>query len=302
MNHEDMKTIIESTFRDMIEMAKEPNSEDDWPKLIWPRYSPLKKYSQDDDKTKRFSEQELKQKFVDNLRDYCKCDYLRCKDNLRSYCKCKEVYYSVETPTVDDYYFSGDVPVCVRQQKKFKELKRDFISVDSSGQSGNFDLTIYDSNQVIQHHIEFKSGNPDAKEITKDLLKLANEPWCEYCRDELRKKGVNLDKYKDNKKHYFIHILKDCNERTLDALSDKFLCIARPKNEDDEHLKILKESLKDLIAKSNNEIYVYVLSLKEKAYYFFKYDKEKAYYFFKYDDVKDKINWDRKDLCVNKSV
>lgn len=218
----------------MIQMAKKPNSENVWPKLIWPKYSPLRNSnineSAHEHDLKRFSEQELKQIFIAQLKS---------SEN-------PNIYYSVETPTLDGYKFSGDYPEILHHADR--------------GQSGNFDLTIYDSNQVIQNHIEFKSGNPERKGITKDLLKLCNEPFCHEVRNQL----IDPDEktYKPGCQHYFIHILDRCENQTLQSLGIKFLHKTKSQNINlPEGLERLKISINECLEASKNCIYVYMLVL-----------------------------------------
>ena len=233
MNHEDMKRIIENTFKDMIQMTEKPNAEEGWPKLIWPKYSPFRKSAKNVEI--RFSEQELKQRFIVQL-----------EDSLDKF------FYSVETPTIDGYRFSGDYPMILHH--------------DNGGQSGNFDLTIYDSNQVIQHHIEFKSGTPASNEITKDLLKLCNEPYC-YDLPKYKKNALKKEEDAEHRYHYFIHMLDRFGSNTLESLEDKIL----PTNTQ------LKEEMNACLNNSRNNICVFILVLtKEKSgYYEFNYVEQK---------------------------
>ena len=281
MNHEDMKTIIESTFRDMIQMSKEPNRVDKWPKLKWPEYSPLRNSNKNESShnhdLKRFSEQELKQTFIVQLK-----------------LKNQEVYYSVETPTLDGYNFSKDCPE-IQHHK-------------DGGQSGNFDLTIYDSNQIIQHHIEFKSGNPERKGITKDLLKLCNEPFCYEVREQLchevRDRLIDPDEmYKRGCHHYFIHILDRCELATLQSLAFKFLHKTKKQNINlPDGLKQLKTCINKCLNESKNHIHVYMLVLDnisnnkrlgviQEKNAGIAQEKISGYYAFDYADDVDCIDW-----------
>lgn len=99
------------------------------------------------DKTTRVSEQELRFVFVEQL-----------NKEIGEDGKYWDVYYSVETPTIEKYYFKEDPP------------KR-----DDNGQSANFDLVIHDSNYNRVALIEFKANNPDIHDYQKDFVKLSNE-------------------------------------------------------------------------------------------------------------------------------
>ncbi len=251
-----MEEMIEQTFVSMIIMSR--NSSDclsDWPKIIWPKYSPLRRGGQSGDETvKRFSEQELKQKFLEVL--------IREKYN---------VYYSVETPTMDGYYFSGKSPVIKHHA--------------DGGQSGNFDLTIYHKSD-IGNHIEFKSDNPETNSISKDLLKLSNEPYCNEVHSQLCNEDSsysesckNCNDYK-GVENYYIHIVDSFNEKTKISLNDKFLN-SEVKNEINKSLEY-----------SKNQIYVYILVLNNLIQ-----SNTQGYYKFKFVDCSsnqriEKIDWD----------
>ncbi len=92
-----------------------------------------------------------------------------------------DYYYSIETPTEQPYQFSGKKPI-----------------------SANTDLTIYTMEKKSLKkliNVEFKSGNPEPKQIDKDIEKLIREG------------------YPGN----WFHLLKTANSGTLPSLSKKFL-------------------------------------------------------------------------------
>lgn len=93
-----------------------------------------KKTNSDNNKKPRLSEQELRFIFVE---EFCKNDGVN-KFNL---------HYSVETPTNDQYMFSG-----------------------KSKRAGNFDMTIHQNDDLVAI-IEFKANN---RKIETDLKKLTN--------------------------------------------------------------------------------------------------------------------------------
>lgn len=250
-----MEEMIQETFTAMMNMSgDDADDQIHWPKFIWPKYSPLRKGGECDGETvKRFSEQELKQKFIEIL--------IRERYN---------VYYSVETPTLDGYYFSGKSPVVKHHA--------------DGGQSGNFDLTIYHNGGNIGNHIEFKSGTPDKNSISKDLLKLSNEPYC----NDVHSKLCDVDsgysesckEYNDYKgvENYYIHVVDHFDERTKASLTQKLL--------DNE----VKDEINRCLKYSENQIYIYVLILSIKS-------DMQGYYKFELVDRNlhqriKKIDWD----------
>lgn len=64
----------------------------------------------------------------------------------------EKVYYSIETPTKETYYFSG-----------------------AKAMSAQTDLTIYDESKNNLANVEFKAHNPVSKAIEKDIEKLFRE-------------------------------------------------------------------------------------------------------------------------------
>ena len=118
--------------------------------LVFPRF-----FNSDNDKTTgwtRISEQELRFAFVQAFHEYV-CEH-----------KCK-YYYSVEPPTVDSYTFS-----------KVEDDKRKKIDpIIGKGQSGNFDMAIYDENLKRVCLIEFKCGYVTPQAINEVKAKLTNK-------------------------------------------------------------------------------------------------------------------------------
>lgn len=123
----------------------------------------------------RLSEQELRFIFVEQLNEYIN--------------KHKEwnVFYSVETPTVDTYSFKNE-----------PTRKR----VEEGGRSANFDLVIHNDKAERIALIEFKASNPPIKNYQKDLVKLSNE-----------KEAGDL--------RYFIQLLENTETNTIDNIKNK---------------------------------------------------------------------------------
>ena len=118
--------------------------------LVFPRF-----FHGKEDKTTgwtRISEQELRFAFVQAFHEYV-CEH-----------KCK-YYYSVEPPTVDSYTFSKD------EDGKRKKID----PIIGKGQSGNFDMAIYDENLKRVCLIEFKSGYVTPQAINEVKAKLTNK-------------------------------------------------------------------------------------------------------------------------------
>lgn len=122
----------------------------------------------------RVSEQELRFVFVEQLNK----EIQKYKWN---------VYYSVETPTINKYTFTG-----VKEPSKSIE----------NGRSGNIDLVIHDPSLNRIALIEFKANNPEEKKYAKDLVKL------------------DVDG-KEAKYQYFIQIVKKADEATIKNIKDK---------------------------------------------------------------------------------
>lgn len=123
----------------------------------------------------RVSEQELRFIFVEQL-----------NKEIGEEGKNWDVYYSVETSTLDSYYFKGENP-----DRK------------DGGQSANFDLVIHGSNFKRIALIEFKANNLVEHEYKKDFAKLNNE-----------KEGDELLRY-------FIEIVKTSKKYTYKNIHGK---------------------------------------------------------------------------------
>lgn len=119
-------------------------------RLVFPRF-----FNRKEDKTTgwtRISEQELRFAFVQAFNEYV-CEH-----------KCK-YYYSVEPPTADSYKFSEST----NSRRKKIEPKI------GEGQSGNFDMVIYDENLKRVCLIEFKCGYVTPQAINEVKAKLTNK-------------------------------------------------------------------------------------------------------------------------------
>ena len=122
-------------------------------KIIIPDYRTRKNIKEEDvkegdEKEKRYSEQELKQIFLNRI------------ENNPS------VLYSVETPSKARYNFS--------EKKKPKVLFGDEHSEDNF-LSSRIDVSLYNTKRELCSHIEFKYGQCEKDAIQKDFLKLICE-------------------------------------------------------------------------------------------------------------------------------
>ncbi len=122
---------------------------------------------------------------------------------------CIDWYYSIETPTKKKYRFSGE----------------DNPGESEYGVSGRFDLTIWLNDKMVAV-IEFKAGNASPQNYEKDICKLVNPDEGE--KDTLR---------------YFVNILEDSNQITIDSL-DKKLTVCM--NKIGEKLKVRKKDKKTI--------------------------------------------------------
>ena len=139
-------TVEELIEKSLIETAKLVlNGESNF-KIITPFY----RAKEDDEFTIRYSEQELKQVF------------LTCIEKFDL-----PYYYSVETPSEYVYSISNS------KTPEIKQLKEK----DDHYESARIDVTLYKENnpKKFSSHIEFKHGNPDVKDISKDFLRLTHE-------------------------------------------------------------------------------------------------------------------------------
>jgi hypothetical protein len=145
-------------------------------RLIFPQY-----WTRGNPGSERVSEQEARFLFVKEL-----------EDGAGSH----QYYYSVETPTKKAYQFSKNgVPI--------------LPVISDEGQSANIDVCLYNKMNggtfERRHLIEFKFGNPDKHDFSKDFLKL-------LCDDD------------DGLVNYFVHIVKygNLSQRTLNSVQSKY--------------------------------------------------------------------------------
>lgn len=160
-----IEKIIEESLEELCKLKWESEKEsmkENESKLIFPKKTDTKK---------RISEQEARFLFVKHFE----------KDG--------DGYYSVETPTMRKYRFTGGDSVPKLDEK--------------NGQSANIDVCIHDNNRVRIHQIEFKFGNCEQKDIEKDFLKL-------LCDDP------------NEQSNYFIHILYNVDFGTSKSICDKY--------------------------------------------------------------------------------
>lgn len=163
-------------------------------RIIFPKYS---------NGQLRISEQELRFVFVEQLNKEINDKW--------------NVYYSVETPTMFKYRFSGEGSP----------------KPDNSGRSANFDLVIHDEIYNRIALIEFKANNADKHDHDKDFVKLSNE--------EENPNKIALK--------YFIELVESSNDATYRSLKSKtlnfekkgiiFRCLCLKNGEITEDIKML---------------------------------------------------------------
>lgn len=146
------------------------------------------------DGSSRISEQELRFEFIHQL----------LKKNQDRY------WYSIETPTGKSY--SGFVTGQPVQ--------------DDNGQSGEFDLSIFDKKGERITLVEFKAHNPKPADYQKDLLKMNTEGKNTVCYFIQLLKSVNSGTFKNiiNKK-----LLSTYQNTTIENIN--YFCIVLDKNE-----------------------------------------------------------------------
>lgn len=141
-----VRNVIDATFKviqDVYENQREngiTRSDNPQSRILFP----LKR----DRESIRVSEQEMRFIFVEQL-------YKEIKNGW-------DVYYSVETPTLDTY--------------NFKEEPKQ----DPDGQSANVDLVIFNNQFRRIALIEFKANNPKVHDYKKDFVKLNNKEEGEF--------------------------------------------------------------------------------------------------------------------------
>lgn len=167
-NKEHIENVIDRTF-EIIKRVYDNQQEKeglkgagDESRIIFPKKRKKEKGGYET----RISEQELRFVFVEQLNNEIK----GIGDNGKHGEKWN-VYYSVETPTEDRYYFK-DIPPHRCDETEIQ------------GQSANFDLVIHDSNFRRIALIEFKANNPDIHDYQKDFVKLTNIKENDNCKEE----------------------------------------------------------------------------------------------------------------------
>jgi len=140
----DLKNICINVARNLVNLPNEKEGITNFPnlqsKLIFPQYE------REEKNEIRISEQESRILFCNELENYY-----------------KEIFYSIETPTVKNYRFG-------------KELK--YIKIDKTGQSALYDMSLFElENKTFTQkiNIEFKAHNVELSHIAKDILKLFAE-------------------------------------------------------------------------------------------------------------------------------
>ena len=141
----DITPITNSVLVRLLDIDYEKDSRNSTEQLIFPSKRQIK------GDVKRISEQELRFLFVEEFKK-----------------QCTNLFYSIETPTEDKYKF-GKSPSA--------------IMVDNiNGQSALLDMCVFSRNDAKpkeyqrEINIEFKHKNPSLEKISKDILKLINEP------------------------------------------------------------------------------------------------------------------------------
>ena len=222
-------------MKESYEYSSKQHNSETHTKLILPK----------NNKKLRLSEQEFKQSFI----------HAFMKVDLFGYS------YSVETPTNFKYKFSvetqkpddlslleienntgnstmisenkgADTP----QEENENQLKQKKYT------SARIDVSIY-YDSMLKHHIEFKSQNPDIKDIAKDFLKLYNEP---------------NDQTPYN--HYYLHVVESFDEYTRLSLLGKFI-------------KSLSDMSRKQLLPHDNTIQIYVFCVTDNKLYHFSSDE-----------------------------
>jgi len=140
----DLKNICTNVAHKLVKLPNEKvgikNSPNLQSKLIFPQYE------REEKNEIRISEQESRVLFCNELENYY-----------------KEIFYSVETPTVNNYRFGKDI---------------NDLTVDKAGQSALSDMSLFElENGRLKQKvdIEFKAHNVEISHIAKDILKLFAE-------------------------------------------------------------------------------------------------------------------------------
>lgn len=166
----EVEKIIEATFDILSKTSTEGKTKGEIEgKQICIRY-PLTRVK----KEIRVSEQEAKQIFIHLLWAYGK-------------------EFSVETPTENIYRFSD---------KDGKEDPKLADGREIKGRAAQVDVSVYDDDKKLAHHIEFKAGNP-SEGIRKDIFKLIYE--------------------KSEKGNFFVQVLESVDKGTLPNILGKYI-------------------------------------------------------------------------------
>lgn len=165
-------------------------------RLIFPKYRTDDKTQQADEI--RISEQELRFAFIEVFNRYCDLEGLPW-------------LYSVETPTMNTYFFS----------KGKKAETGIFPRQDKEGESANFDFVIHDQSLKRICLMEFKAHNAEKTDHQKDFLKLIKDHEAEK---------PNNERYYSYTQRYFVEILKSyktclntSSKDTCQSLANKLL-------------------------------------------------------------------------------
>ena len=139
---ESIVAFCKEVLKRLSEMGFEKKETVSTGKLIFPMKS---------DNTLRISEQELRQVFIEVFN--------QTKN---------ELYYSIETPTINNYSFG----------KSHEDIK--ISNEEVTGQSALLDMCIFEKENDESHYtrllnIEFKHDNVNFKNFSKDILKLMHE-------------------------------------------------------------------------------------------------------------------------------
>ena len=224
---EHVDVIIENTFKKLQAIYDGEYHEPNGCRLIFP----LKR-----DNECRISEQELRFVFTEVFTLHCE------KEKL-------EWFYSVETPTLNTYFFS--------KGKKAKDGP--FPRPDDKGESANFDFVVHNKNRERICLIEFKAHKKDT--IHKDYTKLIYDPFTDD-------KDNGCDKYATHTQCYFIEIVnnKSKNVSIKNKFEEKLKCIETEINHNNGIIynyttRIRKNEHPDL-----DRIRFYCYSLPHKSY------------------------------------
>lgn len=170
--------ILQKTF-DALDDAYENNLEGKETNanshLIFPKHSKEENY--------RVSEQELRFEFIHQF----------LKSQKENEENTPKLYYSIETPTKEKYRFS--------KPKNSSESDDGYPKKDTTGESAQFDVVLFDEKAQRICYIEFKAKNPSNISYEKDLLKLNTESEGKVC--------------------FFVQLLTSFNDGTRKSINKK---------------------------------------------------------------------------------